>query len=83
MEGVRSRPGRGFTVHFRQGFKNYFFKFLNWKLKFDTSIELLKRKNKIGGDGDLWLGRTIMVPDDASSLLPHSDVEAEKVERKF
>ena len=82
MEGVRSRPGRGFTVHFRQGFKNYL-KVFKYKFKFDTSIELLKRKNKIGGDGDLWLGRTIMVPDDASSLLPHSDVEAEKVERKF
>ena len=82
MEGVRSRPGRGFTVHFRQGFKNYL-NILKYKSKFDTSIELLKRKNKIGGDGDLWLGRTIMVPDDASSLLSHSDVEAEKVERKF
>ena len=82
MEGVRSRPGRGFTVHFRQGFKNNL-NFFKYKFKFDTSIELLKRKNKIGGDGDLWLGRTIMVPDDASSLLSHSDVEAEKVERKF
>merc|ERR1711892_720281 len=44
---------------------------LSISVKFDTSIQLLKRKNKIGSDADLWLGRRIMVPDDTCSLLPH------------
>merc|ERR1711892_47659 len=44
---------------------------LSISVKFDTSIQLLKRKNKIGSDAYLWLGRRIMVPDDTCSLLPH------------
>ena len=34
--------------------------------QFDTSIELLKRKNKIDGSSDLWMGRVIFVPTEGN-----------------
>ena len=36
---------------------------LETNLKFDTSTEAIKRKNRISDQSEIWMGRVILVPE--------------------